>query len=336
MKKWAGLGRAHFKLRKAKTSTPAIDYTKKGSQLKKEWKKEGRNGPNWGKDLKNWVEFGVPANPMQGNRTDLEEPYAMAREGKSNTEIIEQCGFGVFVRCYRALDRLRLELKPEWERKRQVILLYADSGLGKTRWAYDSYESTDGGLYEMPINDKDVWFDGYSQEHTLLLDDFAGQMTLVNLLKLLDIYLRKVAVKGGHVWLRCPRIVITTNIHPSKWYNWQGRENQEFALFRRFTEFRAWTGPEDGIAPVDPDDFWPVKKPDEATMKVYRKLGQTTTVVVPNYPLFEVVSEISVQKEKKRSKVIDNIRNNFMIDPSKVLITDPSEVIEYPDYEEDQ
>lgn len=55
------------------------------------------------------------------------------------------------------------------------------------------------------------------------------------------------------------RMIVTSNIHPSQWYKWIGRENQEEALKRRFVEFgfiMGWT--KNGLDKVDPEDFWPI------------------------------------------------------------------------------
>lgn len=69
------------------------------------------------------------------------------------------------------------------------------------------------------------------------------------------------------------RFIITTNLHPSKWYDWKNRENQEEALRRRFVEFgfiMAWTT--NGLDKVDPDDFWPIVK-SETVRHCYKPLN---------------------------------------------------------------
>lgn len=97
----------------------------------------------------------------------------------------------MYNRCYRALDKIRLENKPEWKNEREIILIHGDTGKGKTRWSYQNYPD----LYEPAIQTDTLWFDGYAGEETLLLDDYGGEMYLTALLKLIDIYLRKVMVK---------------------------------------------------------------------------------------------------------------------------------------------
>lgn len=64
-----------------------------------------------------------------------------------------------------------------------------------------------------------MWFDGYSGQKTLILDDFSGDFCNYRfLLRLLDCYKMKIEVKGGHAWAVWTTVVITTNVHPSGWY----------------------------------------------------------------------------------------------------------------------
>jgi len=95
-------------------------------------------------------------------------------------------------------------------------------------------------------------------------------MPLNNFLKTMDRYVRQVPIKGSSVWFRPKVIIVTANIHPSKWYQFKptelypdGRVDKEVALRRRFTQvfsfdrsknsFIHYTKEED-IA----DFYWPI------------------------------------------------------------------------------
>ena len=65
------------------------------------------------------------------------------------------------------------------------------------------------------------------------MDDFSGEMPLVQLLRLLDRYSVQVPFKGGYLWFCPDTIVITTNVHPRKWYNYWERDSSFEALKRR-------------------------------------------------------------------------------------------------------
>lgn len=136
------------------TQQEAIDYCKKGDQSKAEQerlkaeKKPLSEGPNFGPP-KNFQEFGTLSKSDQGRRTDREDIYASYKEHRSHTKIIEEYGFGPWQTCYRALDRLNLELKPQWDNStgREIILLVGRGGIGKSRWVHDNYPDVYKVLY---------------------------------------------------------------------------------------------------------------------------------------------------------------------------------------------
>lgn len=116
-------------------------------------------------------------------------------------------------------------------REVKCTLLYGPTGTGKSRFAYDkspeAYRKNSSGKF----------FDFYMGQKTIVLDEFAGKMSkveLVLLLALLDIYPLIVDVKGASRSLLCTQWYVTTNVHPRLWYDWTRREGQFDALMRRF------------------------------------------------------------------------------------------------------
>ncbi len=78
----------------------------------------------------------------------------------------------------------------------------------------------------------------------MLMDDFVGapnKMSLSYLLQFLDQYPFLVEVKGGYAPLLSTIIILTTNIHPSLWYDYERRETQYAALAARFHEVWFYT-----------------------------------------------------------------------------------------------
>lgn len=116
----------------------------------------------------------------------------------------------------------------------RVEVIYGPAGCGKTRFATRELGTTfilDGS------NSDTLWFDGYENEPRLLLDDFYGWIRHGTLLRLLDIYPFRCPIKGGHVYANWTQVYITSNRHPSTWYDkfpW----NEDMALQRRI--HRIW------------------------------------------------------------------------------------------------
>jgi len=169
-----------------------------------------------------------------GQRRDVAKAYEMVKSGASNLEIMEY-DFALYARLMKAIDRLRLEMKPVRDKAPNVFVLVGKPGCGKTRWCYHEYPD----LWEQPINMSKTdtnWFDGYHGQKAVLLDEFEGHMPLNSLLKLIDRYMRQVPVKYGFTWFNPEVIMLTANEHPSKWYDFANRRDKEKALRRRISK----------------------------------------------------------------------------------------------------
>lgn len=164
------------------------------------------------------------------SRTDLCEIRSQIDAGVSEMAIAQSkfpqwCQYRRAFAEYRALaggdGGLRLNL--------HVSVYYGIPGSGKTRAAY---EMGGDSLYVWPGG---KWFDGYNGERTVLFDDFGpGVIEYRFFLRLLDIYPIRTEVKGGYVWFRPERIIITTNLLIGDWFP----ENDLNPLHRRIHEFK--------------------------------------------------------------------------------------------------
>lgn len=148
--------------------------------------------------------------PQQGERTD----WAQAVNDLQTRDIIDVIQEQPqLAPCVRALERIKtLALKP-CKRDVQVIVLIGKPGTGKSRYAYDNYPE----LYSKPDGQ---WFDGYSGQKTLLLDDYYGSLSYSTLLKVCDRYPFNAPVKGGYVWAQWDTVIITSNKHFNEWYDY--------------------------------------------------------------------------------------------------------------------
>lgn len=122
---------------------------------------------------------------------------------------------------------------------KEVILCFGATRTGKSRYARSLAERTsDGELY---IHSNTDWYDGYSGEELVVMDDFGSghKIPLDRLLKITDCYDDfRVPVKGGFTRWYPKTIVFTSNSHPYYWYDWGDRKEEQRALAARFTQVR--------------------------------------------------------------------------------------------------
>jgi len=171
----------------------------------------------------NYEEFGVC--PIQGERTDWRVAVEQIQNGVDIEEVVENQP--QLLPAIRSLQTFKsLTLKPK-HRDVKVFILYGGAGTGKTRWAYDNYPD----LYS---KSRGEWWDGYSGQTAILLDDYYGYLSYSELLRVLDRYPYHAPVKGSYVWAQWETVIFTSNKHPSEWY----RQGLTPALARRIHEIR--------------------------------------------------------------------------------------------------
>lgn len=150
--------------------------------------------------------------PAQGKRSDLEEVVTMVKEGKKMKDIAMECPMQ-YIKFNKGIDKLNamINLKPRKD-KPSVIWYHGLAGVGKTRTVFDEYDFED--IY---VKDHTMWWDGYSQEKVILIDDFDGKWPFRDLLRLLDRYPYQGQYKGGYVHINS-NIVITCEFPPSNFW----------------------------------------------------------------------------------------------------------------------
>lgn len=203
--------RAHIEPRRG-TQAQAIEYCKKDG----DWKEAGTKG-------------------AQGRRVDVANMMELIETG------------GGELACWRADPMLMMQYSRAWSEFRELIaperdvnavrdvrLYWGATGLGKTRAAVTEFP-------DISFHLAGKWFDTYTHGRAYLFDDFEpSDITLGQLLNVLDRYRISVEIKGGSRKWNPPTIIITSNDPLEVWYPDVSQARRD-GLRRRFTEIRHFT-----------------------------------------------------------------------------------------------
>lgn len=172
---------------------------------------------------------------QQGRQTPLHDATDMIIDGASNREIAIEHPV-VYVKYHRGLHAFRCAVIEPRTTQPRIIVLYGESGTGKSRTARDYLNP--GYWCWTPMLEK--WFCGYQGQDEVLFEEFRGQFPLGQLLTLLDRYDTKVQPKGlTSIEFVATKIVITSPVHPKYWYENLNTRQEGFLnqLLRRLEEF---------------------------------------------------------------------------------------------------
>lgn len=153
----------------------------------------------------------------QGKRNDIERVRsAILEDGWSVDQVLmELPEAGRLVGYVRELAAARDRATVRGvERDVEVIYLYGDPGVGKTRWLYDTYNDV------ARMTDYRN-FDSYNGEAVLALDEYGGQIDLRLLNGVLDRYPINLPARYYDRPARYQTVVIISNLPPWSLYDWE-------------------------------------------------------------------------------------------------------------------
>lgn len=164
----------------------------------------------------------------KGTRTDLDAVRDVIKETGKMSEVVQVATSYQSVRMAECI--LKYNEKPRnW--KPNVIWIYGETGIGKTRKAYEMLGDE---LYRAHTNGK--WFEGYDAHENVLIDDLRGDfMKYHELLGLLDRYGFRVECKGGSRQFLAKNIIITSHKRPEEIFCGKNEEDIK-QLLRRIDE----------------------------------------------------------------------------------------------------
>lgn len=205
-----------------------IEPTKSNEAVKKYCKKEG-----------DWVEIGT--QPVgAGKRTDIERVNEILEtiDGEQDLfDLIDGENTMLILKHYKVLREYRSYVmrksapnnKPNFE----VTLCVGPPGSGKSRWISQEYPDA----FWVTYGDYgcQTWFDGYSGQKTLVLDDYKGNLPYSRLLRMCDRYKQELQVKGSSMPAVYNRVVISSIREPEEWYDYSTGCKNVAEVNRRIT-----------------------------------------------------------------------------------------------------
>jgi len=153
--------------------------------------------------------------PIQGKRNDLHAVVQRIIAGDAIRDIAAdpEQGAVAVVKFHKGLTVLSSLLQPKRNSKPKIFWLFGDTGVGKTRCAFEAGSRLSG------VGDNGIWissgglqwFDGYDGQPVAIFDDFRSKGVKFDfLLRLLDRYPMSVPFKGGFVnW--APQFIFITS-----------------------------------------------------------------------------------------------------------------------------
>jgi len=119
----------------------------------------------------------------------------------------------VYIRCYNSLKRIAVDNAKPVGVVRQITVYWGPTGTGKSRRAWE-----ESGLLAYPKDPNTKFWDGYSNQEHVVIDEFRGVINISNVLRWFDRYPVLVEVKGSSAVLSAKHIWITSNLDPRQWY----------------------------------------------------------------------------------------------------------------------
>lgn len=120
----------------------------------------------------------------------------------------------------------------------EVHYIFGKTGVGKTRLVYDLYQNRYEDLYV--VSDYSNPFDLYDNEDCLVLDEFAGQLEVEAMLKILDRYPTELRARYQNRQANFTKVYILSNVELDDCYSASRLRNsrQWDALLRRITTYQ--------------------------------------------------------------------------------------------------
>jgi len=186
---------------------------------------------NYCKKEGDWHEFGD--KPAQGKRTDLIDRKDEIANGKTSVDEIAMEDPMMFHQYGRTLSKIEdIALRKKfrtWMTEGEWV--HGPTGTGKSDYAFKDFDPETHYVYP---NDGG-WWDGYTGQETVIIDDFRGDMTYHELLTLVDKYPKTVRRRNREpVPFLAKTVIVTSALPPDEVYRNLSAKDKLDQLYRRF------------------------------------------------------------------------------------------------------
>lgn len=163
----------------------------------------------------------------QGDRSDLRDVFNMCKEGKSLLEIAEKHPSDA-IRYSTGISKIMATTQQNTFEEKKITVFVGKTSTGKSTRCWEN-----AGILAYAKNTS-KWWCGYYNQEDVVISDYNGQWSLIDLLNMFDKWPCRVETKGSTVMLKCKRIWIGTNTDPKLWYP-KAKSDEIDALMRRLT-----------------------------------------------------------------------------------------------------
>jgi len=181
-------------------------------------------------------EKGEPTS--QGKREDLKRVVDEVVGKESSPGKVARTYPETFIRYHRGIRELFREHQRSQQRNwiTNVHVYIGPPGCEKTRRAYAEC----GNYSTKPAfwKEQGEWWDGYSNQECVIIDEYYGTIPYSQFLRILDRYPMQVPIKGGYQTFKAKHIWITSNAPIDRWYSFP--HYKEGAIMRRITTYLEW------------------------------------------------------------------------------------------------
>jgi hypothetical protein len=224
---------AHYEMANG-TSQQNKDYVYKEGKWEKDKKKETNL-------IETHEEYGTMPIERQGARNDLEDLYAMIKEGMSNYDIIEQNP--AYMLSIDKIERCRQIVKENTYkntfRSVETTYIFGTTGTGKTRGVMELYG------YENVYRVTDYLhpFDSYKGQDVVVFEEFRSSLRIQDMLNYLDGYPLELPCRYANKIACFTKVFLVSNISLVEQYESIQEEYPETwkALLRRINRIKKYS-----------------------------------------------------------------------------------------------